>query len=95
MEYHLNKHKSEPNKITCDICGSQFFAQNLLNEHKALVHDLSEGRKKFECSCCDKSFVLKKSLNRHLREKHRESNKNTDYTDDMSSTKGGHKKKCP
>ena len=86
LEYHLNKHKPEAKKVTCDICGSRFFANNHLKEHKVLVHGQSEGSKKFECSDCDKTFVLKKSLNRHLREKHMETNKNTDYSEDISST---------
>merc|ERR1719477_149306 len=43
LDYHINKHKSEPSKESCDICGSQFYAKTHLKEHKALVHGQYEG----------------------------------------------------
>ena len=86
LDYHLNKHKSEPSKETCDICGSQFSAKTHLKEHKAIVHGQNGGSQtNFECSYCSKTFQMKKSLNRHEREKHMETNKNSHFTEDTSS----------
>ena len=86
LDYHTNKHKSEPSKETCDICGSQFLAKTHLKEHKAIVHGQNGGSQtNFECSYCSKTFQMKKSLNRHEREKHMETNKNSHFTEDISS----------
>ena len=37
LDYHINKHRLEPSKETCDICETHFFAKTHLNDHKALV----------------------------------------------------------
>ena len=51
LDYHINKHRLEPSKETCDICGTQFFAKTHLNEHKAIVHGETGGSgANFECS---------------------------------------------
>ena len=50
------------------------------------MHGQNEGsRPSFECSYCCKTFEIKKSLNRHVREKHMETNKNTHFVEDLSS----------
>ena len=86
LDYHVNKHRLEPSKETCDICGAQFFAKTHLNEHKAIVHGKNgESQINIECSYCDKTFHMKKHLNRHVREKHMETNKNSHFTEDVSS----------
>ena len=86
LDYHINKHKSEPSKESCDICGSQFYAKTHLKEHKALVHGQYEGsRPNYECSYCGKNFDIQKSLNRHVRERHMETNKNSHFMEDLSS----------
>ncbi len=52
-------------KLICDKCGKEYTFQNELD-----VHKLTHGNKRFNChvSGCDKSYVYKTDLSRHLAE---------------------------
>ena len=86
LDYHEQKHKPVLEKETCNICGFQSSSKSTLNQHKQLLHNETCGSiSTFDCNYCEKTFRVKKSLKRHLREKHSHTNKNLDYIEDMDS----------
>ena len=86
LDYHEQKHEPVIEKETCNICGFQSSSKSTLNQHKSLIHnETCGGSSIFKCHYCEKTFNVKKSLNRHLRETHSHTSKNLDYIEDMDS----------
>ena len=57
-----------------------------MKKHEELLHNKTgECISEYQCSYCEKTYKVKISLDRHLKEKHYHGNKNLDYIEDMDS----------
>ncbi|KDQ53218.1 hypothetical protein JAAARDRAFT_39594 [Jaapia argillacea MUCL 33604] len=66
-----DKGQPEKKRWCCDTCGASFSQENDLVDHR-LTHAKPEG-KPFPCYKCDKTFLRKNYLKRHVRKVHRDS----------------------
>ena len=88
LDYHEKQHELTVMKEACDICGKRFSTKQTLKEHRELLHNEAvTGGSNFKCSFCEKTYQLKKSLDRHVRENHSIANmkKNLDYVQDLDT----------
>lgn len=54
----------EPDKHTCNICSKTFITPGGLYKHKKTIH--GEQKELIPCPHCDKKFVARSALMRHL-----------------------------
>lgn len=61
----LKNHVQEkhPTKVDCDVCKNSFTKNSDLESHMKRVHQEAG---KFECDLCDKKFILKWRLKKHI-----------------------------
>ena len=72
-------------KVTCELCGSQFFRNYELNRHIKAVHGTENEDSDLACADCNLKFTRKDSKYRHDQEKHCGNNVNIDYVEDIAS----------
>ena len=56
-----------------------------MKEHELIHKEAAERGLQFKCRFCEKHYKVKKCLDRHVREKHFDPNKNADFIEDLGS----------
>ena len=72
-QFHNQKHKMKDNNNKCGICGKTFSEKGSLTVHIKNIHlkDLSTIKMEdLQCEFCEKRFVFKKSLQKHIISEH-------------------------
>lgn len=55
-------HESVPKNCMCNVCGKLFVSENRIQIHKDRYHS----EKPFTCDMCDKKFLTKRTLQKHM-----------------------------
>ena len=73
MKSHLKLHLPNARLSNCDLWEKQFKSEADLKSHRKRL-DLPHINKKYECSMCNKEYIVKTELKRHIESQHMESN---------------------
>ena len=79
LQYYINTHNygSKTDTLSCNLYGSQFSSKSVLSIHKEVIHSHNiKDITYFECDDCGKTYLMKKNLNQHKKEKHFYTNHN-------------------
>ena len=90
LKRHVDKFHSDPKKPNhkCEKC------QKVFKHKRSLVqHEQTHDEEKFACSVCNITYTRKSNLNKHMQQKHTDSNKRSKIEEEDEVAEKCHKKK--
>lgn len=66
LEVHMRKHQHIGKSFECHLCGMQFHRLLALKVHFSRMH-ISQKKQRLPCPECDKTFLERVALERHIR----------------------------